>query len=117
MLTVIAGIEMFYPDLAAGFHLKFLSVVWHGCSPSRLPHHPPSTGHRSSKRLEKRPLPRATWVENSVKSELHDVLHYHPNYVVTPHETDDSPWKRRHEPVLATHQYRGDLGCDNCQEK
>jgi hypothetical protein len=33
MFTVITGVEMFKPDLGAGFHDQFFQVIGHDCSP------------------------------------------------------------------------------------
>src|SRR5437899_7979180 len=71
----------------------------------------------NSKRLEKRPLPRASRVQNSVKPDLHDVLHNHPNDVISPDEADHSPRKWRHEPALAAHEHCGDLRRDDRKEE
>src|SRR5216117_4124790 len=76
-----------------------------------------ATYRGNSKGLEKRAFPSATRIQNSVESQLHDVLRDHPNQVISPHKADDSPGKRRHEPALATHEYRSDLGRDNCKEQ
>src|SRR5439155_25804902 len=71
----------------------------------------------NSKRLEKRPLPRASRVQNSVKPEFHDVLDYHPREVIGPDKADDSPGKCRHQPALTAHQHRDDLRRGNRKEE
>src|SRR2546430_1162284 len=119
MFTVIIGVEMFKPDFRVQLHDKFFQVIGHGCSPLffSLPQRLWPACHGNSERLEERFLPRMAWIENSIKPEFHHVLDYHPNQVVGPNKTDNSPWKCRHEPALAAHQDCSDLGRDNGKEK
>src|SRR5712692_7839039 len=70
-----------------------------------------------SERLEEESLPRTAGIENSIKPELDDVLDYHPREVIGPNKAYDSPGQCRHQPALAAHQHRGDLGRDNGEEK
>src|SRR6266478_6551775 len=82
-----------------------------------LPHSFLRTCNWNSQGFEKPPLPRVNGIQKAIKSKLHDVLYYHPSQVVPPNKANDFPWKWRHQPALAAHQYRGDLSRNNRKEQ